>query len=299
MMRKLNVSWIILLLSGCISPDTAEPENIPAQSELISESWDNLPRAYNVADSNDILDYLYIASKELINTPSNESLDTETHLLFAIALADYLAGEVQLPDDWWTFFGASLQGDGILIPNPWWEDFLGAFWVDIDGKGNQGILVRRLELTQSGENELVGFSPSGRILYTHNGEVHYKDVGLQNYSRATGITSKNRVAHFFFEQPEPYYTLFEIIDGILTAVFTIFTEYIVEIVDGEIKTFQKFYFYRGARPGSPLSHYNREHTGTAITEEEFEGFRQKYGLNNPQWINIPNQVNDILSIITN
>ncbi|MCL1996598.1 MAG: hypothetical protein FWG63_10360 [Defluviitaleaceae bacterium] len=91
--------------------------------------------------------------------------------------------------------------------------------VDVDGNGTPGVLAFRHE-----EDPLGFISPMGRVFYTVNSVVLYKNVGIQEGGLFSGITSNGRLVRaidFEAEGGVLSYTLYEIIKGRLEATVTL------------------------------------------------------------------------------
>jgi len=150
-----------------------------------------------------------------------------------------------------------------------------AFWVNIDGDGNQGILATRFD-----DNVF----PEGRVFYLYNGELLYLDVGQQDAGLVTGITaSENRIVNLMADGGQRSYTLFGIENGRLVNALMLFTESVW--YEDEDDWYYISYYYKF--PGDWMSAgWNEEEWENRnqylITQEEFDEIRVRYGLDTLQ-----------------
>jgi len=179
-------------------------------------------------------EYDYPEEKDDSNEKVEEIVLGENAHPFAVALVEILE-----------------NADGEIIAN----------LVDPDGSGMEGMLV---------VNTYPFYAPMGTLFYIYDGNLHYKDVGLQNFGFTTRITeTKRRPVNSMGDGGTSSFSIFEMQEGILMTRMVIFSQAFQNYDNGEWIVGQGFY----------------DGNLTPITYEERLGILEQYGLNDllPHW----------------
>lgn len=137
--------------------------------------------------------------------------------------------------------------------------------VDPDGSGMEGMLVVN---TYPFDTQ----TQMGTLFYIYDGNLHYKDVGLQNFGFTTRITeTTRRPVNAMGDGGVWSLSIFEMQEGILMTRMVIYSRAYMNYDNGEWIGGQRF--------------YDSNLTLTPITYEEHLGILEQYGLNDflPQW----------------